>query len=102
MPAKTSKIEPFTPVVITWVDASAAGSGGHSTLAEALAAYKPCVRRTTGYYIGYTTREGEKALLIASDDDRTPDFPSACGGIIQTPAAMVRKIEVIGAVRRKK
>lgn len=101
MAVKRRTIEPFTPVVITWVDAVGSGSGSHTNIAECLASYKPCIRHTVGYYIGYAKRDGERALILASDDDRTPENQEAIGATIDTPASLIRKIEVIGAVKSR-
>jgi hypothetical protein len=94
---KRAHFEPGTVVRLRWVDAQGTASGGHNTITEALAGYKPCIRHTIGYFVGYATNSGETALLIASDDDRTLDSPEAFGGIIYTPVGMIRDLKEVGA-----
>ena len=95
-------IEPKTPVSVRWVDAETLSSAQAETLDGVLAYYKPARRKTIGYYVGYVTKEGERALCIATDDDAREEYPEAVGGLNFIPASMVRGIDIIGAPKRRK
>ena len=83
-------------VVVQWEDAMANSSEQHDSTESAKRAFEPCFRKSVGYYVGYATKLGRKALLLATDDDRDPKLaPQAIGGIFQIPAALIVSIEVV-------
>ena len=82
--------KPFDPVIIVWQDAEKDSNEQYDSIAAALAAYNPCIRRSVGFWVGWGSKDGNEAAMIATDDDRTSDFPTACGGISWIPKGMIR------------
>lgn len=99
---RRAQYEPFTEVIIHWVDAAGAASDTYVSVKDALESFKPARRKTLGYFLGYAKKDGETALLIATDDDRTPDIPEACGAVFNCPVTLIRDIEVVKAVPKRK
>lgn len=56
----------WTPVIVSWDDATTTAVCNFDTVDDALAAYVPARRRTIGYFLGWV----KGALLVAHDDDR--------------------------------
>jgi hypothetical protein len=94
------KPKEFDPVVVTWEDASSNPAVQFASPAVAIAAYKPTLRKTYGMYVGLATTGERKALILASDDDRSDEEPTALGGPQQIPLGMVISIEIQGSKRR--
>jgi len=95
------RFDPFTPVEMTWIDAFS-DITKYGSVSEALQAYKPCIRKTVAKYIGVAERNGQRAVLLVTDDDRTPDDPEAMGAPIWTPVAMVIDLQPLILTKRKK
>jgi hypothetical protein len=87
--------KPFDLVVVQWEDAFSHASMQCSNPQEAIDAYTPCLRRTTGYFIGRT----KAVVVVGTDDDRTAAYPQAIGGINYIPASLVRDIKVVGTTQ---
>ena len=101
-PVKKAEVIPtFEPVVVTWEDAMAAGSEQHDSIPAAMRNYKPCIRKSIGLYIGIAEKDGRRALLIGTDDDRNDENPESIGGISQIPIGMVISCVPVRARRAK-
>lgn len=85
--------EPFTPVVAIWEDCYTEAQSQFESPATALAAYKPCIRKSHGLYVGRAMRNGRDCVVIATDDDRNEDCPTGIGGPIFIPSGMLIRIE---------
>ena len=97
---KIPPIEPFVHVSVEWEDAGMSGSLQCESIDLALQSYKPIKRKSTGLFIGVALKQGRRALLLGTDDDRTEDSPEAIGGIQQIPIAMV--LDITTYVEEKK
>lgn len=83
----------FAPVVVVWEDAEAAGTDQHENPQAALYAYKPAIRRSIGFWVGYALRDGRECAVLATDDDRSEDAPHALGGTFRIPRGMILSVE---------
>lgn len=88
MPAKAFVPKPFDPVTVLWEDAVTGATEQYNSVQEAIDAYKPCMRKTFGLFIAET----EDVVIVATEDDRTDEYPSAFGGVTRIPAGMVHAI----------
>ena len=81
-------IEKWAHVAVTWEDAMT--SGGASNSETFVRDFKPCIRKSTGYVIGYN----ENYIFLASTDDRDNNFDQGddCEDITVIPLAYVRRI----------
>jgi len=87
--------QPFTPVSITWEDATTEASAQYDSIVSCLRSYKPTIRKTYGLWVGMGEKDGRQCVLLATDDDRSEDCPESVGGISYIPKGMVIKIEVM-------
>ena len=94
-------MEPFTPVVLTWLDAESKHDQ-HNSVADALEAFRPAYRRSVGYWLGYCKHGSERAVAIATDDDRYWSGSEAVASVFYCPVAFARKVEVIGAPKKRR
>lgn len=81
-----------TPVIVTWEDALGSPCDQYDTVEAALKAYRPTIRRTIGYWLGWARHNGARAAALAIDDDRSTKDTDAFGGVTFIPYGMVRKI----------
>jgi hypothetical protein len=88
---------PFDVCIVVWEDATGNGNDSHASVADALKNYRPCIRRSVGHYAGYAEKNGRRALILATDDDRSEGAEESLGGTITIPEGMVLKIEVLPA-----
>lgn len=92
-------MQPFDVVIVTWLDAYTEASSQYGSAKEALEAYRPCVRKTIGYFVGMT----KQVVAVATDDDRSFDARlQNCGGISYIPRNIVQEIKVVGDNGKKK
>ena len=90
---KTPKV--FDVVTIVWEDAQTHATVQYDSPVAAVAAYKPCLRRSIGMWVGWARKDGRRVALIATDDDRGEESPEAIGGISQIPRGMIVAIEPV-------
>lgn len=85
------KFPVMTPVVCSWEDAASSGGGNdtYDSPQSAVKAFRPVIRKTMGYFVGYASHGGRSCLLLCCDDDRTPESPEAVGGVNQIPVGMI-------------
>jgi len=76
----------WTHVSVLWEDAMTDG-GAHNS-EEFLAAWKPCVRRTSGYVLRYN----DDYIFIAATDDRASNTDGDCEDCTVILRSMVRRI----------
>ena len=89
-------------VVVVWEDAYADPQTQYMTREEAIkTAYNPTIRKTTGFFIGYGKKNGRRAIIIASDDDRSESCPEAHGGLFFCPVGMVLGVFPVVPPNRK-
>ena len=84
--ALPAEIEKWTHVAVTWEDAMV-DSGPHNS-DEFVRNFRPCVRRSSGYVIGYTDRH----IFVATTDDRDSNVSQDCEDVTVIPIAYVRRI----------
>ena len=94
---KWSDIPVFTKVVVLWSDAFAVGAAQYESPRELVESYKPCLRKTVGFWMGFT----QEVVAIATEDDRSPDTPHAAGGPHYIPFGMVKDVKAV-SLRRKR
>jgi hypothetical protein len=93
----------FHPVVVHWEDAESTGSSEFENPASALISYRPAIRKSIGFWVGFAIKDGRECAILATDDDRREDSPQALGGTFQIPKGMVIAIEPLRlAPARKK
>ncbi len=88
--ARKRKPKQFEPVSVTWLDAS---RWNEQQKADKLTeVYKPCIRKTIGWYIGET----DDVLLVATEDDRNANLgEDDCDGINAIPHGMIRTLVIL-------
>ena len=89
-------------VITTWEDAEAESTATFESPESMLSTYKPCIRKTIGFYVGYAKHGTRKYLILATDDDRSETSPKAIGGTLAIPKGMVLKIEPAGRSLRSR
>lgn len=87
--------KPFDIVEAVWEDATGGTNDTHATISDAIKAYRPCLRIVCGYFVGYGERDGRRALLVGTDNDRSEGNEEAIGGISTIPEHMVLSIEIV-------
>lgn len=96
-----SKLKPFDIIICTWEDAWGDSATAYDSNREALAAYRPLLRKTVGWYVGVAECDGRRALIMGSDDDRVRTDGNGVGGLIFTPEGMVISIEKLASPLKK-
>ena len=79
--------KPFDPVMVTWEDCYNDATETYDSIQGCIDGYKPCIRKSVGFYVGETPQ----VIIIATDDDRTND--GCVGGPSFIPRGMVKLIE---------
>jgi hypothetical protein len=94
MSTKIPKLVQFDRLCITWEDAQVTEGG--LSITEYLKEYKPCIRRTLGFYVGTKSN----AIFIAETDDRLAnnfwEKPLDVERVNAIPLSMVTEIEKLG------
>ena len=91
-PGLPRTLKKWTMVSVVWEDAYSS-SGAHDST-DFVMHYKPAIRKTTGYVIGYSRTNGY--IFLAGTDDRTSNIEDAdCEDINVIPLAYVQEIKRI-------
>ncbi len=90
---KVPKLTRFDRLEVTWEDAQVTDGG--LNIVRYLKDFKPCIRKTLGYFIGSVFDN----LLIAETDDRNANNwfnePSDVERINSIPTGMIREIKIL-------
>jgi hypothetical protein len=98
------RLRPFDCVVVTWEDACSDAIESFSSPADALASYKPVIRKTIGFWIGWAEKDGRVCAMLAIDDDRRNSLGEgrrSLSGPSQIPKGMIVEIDVLRVVARR-
>ena len=77
----------------------------YSPPAEAMAAYRPVIRRTIGFWVGWAEKDGRTCAMVAADDDRragTHESRRGVAGPSQIPKGMIVSIDLLRIVAPKR
>ena len=95
-------ITPFSPVLLFWEDAFHDTTAQYDNVEAALREYDPKIRKTVGYYIGQTEKNGRRCVVISTDDDREGVDDEHLGGPFYCPVGLIIKIELLHRKKPRK
>lgn len=67
-------------------DAEVADFSQYDNVAAARQDYKPTIRKSIGFWVGYAIRGGRECAILEADDDRNEASPQALGGTFNIPS----------------
>lgn len=92
----------FQIVLVTWEDAKVDGAAQHESPDAAARTYKPCLRKSVGFWVGWGVKGSRRVAMIGMDDDRNEESPDAIGGVAQIPRGMILSIDPIPQPKKRR